>query len=214
MPGRSCGICRHPQAMEISRALAERCSRRDVSERFTVSDAALQRHRSRCLKIRFFEKPGKTAKTPASWSENPSARGSVRFVESGTDFGPVGDVSPCCEHCNLRGNDPAKALTIRAERLITAAEAILLRAAAAGDDRLALQAIREAKSAVELSMKAAGLLAGDAPVQDNRKVINYFEGMKVEEIRAILKALAKPEEPAAIDAESRAVEPVSIGPVL
>ena len=72
---------------------------------------------------------------------------------------------------------------------------------------MALQAIREAKSAIELSMRAAGLLAGDAPVQDNRKVINYFEGMKADEIRAVLRGLAKPEEPAAIDAQLAPSDP-------
>ncbi|MDE2099958.1 MAG: hypothetical protein KGL39_22080 [Patescibacteria group bacterium] len=76
----------------------------------------------------------------------------------------------------------------RSERLLYYGEATAYAAHKDKDFRLLLQAIDKARGALELSMKARGVIGGDA--SDNRKqTINVFSGKSAEELEGIIAAL-------------------------
>lgn len=135
---RSCTVCGHPELAAIGKSIAAGGSNRNLASRFNVTPAAVQRHRAGCLK-----QPRREKKV-APESTLASAGGSNRIVSTG-------DSTPA---------DP-RTLLHRAELLLNDAHAILTRASSAGDDRMALQAVRETRASLELVMKAHGMLAGD-----------------------------------------------------
>ena len=47
--GRSCSICKHPEAAHIAQALAEDASVRKLAARFGLTKSAINRHINKCL---------------------------------------------------------------------------------------------------------------------------------------------------------------------
>lgn len=84
-----------------------------------------------------------------------------------------------CRECNISVADAEpQSLLRRAERLVHNAELVVERAAADDDWRLQLQALDRVRSALELVMKAVGLLSSDGATTtvDNRTlVVQLFE---------------------------------------
>lgn len=165
----ACSVCSHPQTAAIAKDIASGGSNRSVAARFGVSRAAVQRHRVNCLRM-----PRKAENTPArrSVADGP---GSARFASSSMPADP-------------------KMLLQRAERLLDDAQTILSRATDAEDDRLALQAVREVRSSLELVMKAHGMLTSEAAITINVDARRAFDAkladLTAEELRAI--AYGKP----------------------
>jgi hypothetical protein len=170
---RSCSVCRHEATASIAKELA-----RDVPLRSIVSHyqgltlGSLHRHASRCLRIKRSGQPQK----PAPESSGGTIVGLSRSIK------------------NAPGLDP-KALLRRAEHLLDDAQAILSRAAGAGDDRMALTAVRETRASLELVMRAHGMLANDGPtvnIDARKQSLALFAGLSTDEIRAKLADLSAP----------------------
>ncbi|MGA9274279.1 MAG: hypothetical protein WBV67_12390, partial [Candidatus Cybelea sp.] len=89
------------------------------------------------------------------------------------------------------GSDP-EALTRRAERLLSLAEGIAVKADLADDARLALLAVDKARQSLELLMKAAGVLKPDGAVTVNvaldasRRVDAWLGSLPAETLRAFV----------------------------
>lgn len=166
---RVCSICSHPQTASMAKEIAAGGSNRTVAARFGVTRAAVQRHRVNCLRM-----PRKAESTPPRPRGHDDPAGSPRFDSS----------APA---------DP-KMLLRRAERLLDDAQTILSRATDAQDDRLALQAVRETRSSLELLMKAHGLLTPESAVTVNIDARRAFDAkladLSAEELRAL--AYGKP----------------------
>ena len=103
------------------------------------------------------------------------------------------DSSGRCASCGLssEGSDP-EALTRRAERLLSLAEGIAVKADLADDARLALLAVDKARQSLELLMKAAGVLRPDGAVTVNvaldasRRVDAWLGSLPAETLRAFV----------------------------
>ena len=157
---RACSICAHADTAQIAKAIAAGGSNLSVSAHFGVSRSSVQRHRVNCLRLtRRGEKSGADR-------EQTNTGDSVRFASEA---------------------DP-KALIRRAELLLDDATAICARAKTDGDARLALQALRECRSSLELLMRAHGMLQPDGSVViDARRqtlIANVAE-LSVNELRAL-----------------------------
>ncbi len=76
MPGRKCSVCAHARSSEITKAICDGGSKRTIADRFGVTPASVQRHRSGCLHINVRPKIDETA--PAERSR-ASVGDSVRF---------------------------------------------------------------------------------------------------------------------------------------
>jgi hypothetical protein len=157
---RACSVCSHAETAKIAKAIAAGGSNRNVSLQFQVNVSAVQRHRVNCLRS-----PRRTEKSGAR-REQTNFGDSLRFAS---------DADP-------------KALIHRAELLLDDATAICARAKTDGDARLALQALRECRSSLELLMRAHGMLQPDGSVViDARRqtlIANVAE-LSVEELRAL-----------------------------
>jgi hypothetical protein len=172
MTGRACSICSHPQLAEIDKLLVRDAgSKADCAVRFNVSESAVQRHRTRHLGL---------APRAARGPKNPSLKGSPQKSRFAT--GADGRCSQC--GISLEKAEP-ETLLKRAERLMFYAETIVERAARDDDYRLQLQAIDRARQALELTMKAVGMLQPEnLTVIDNRQV-NQFAGWSTPALVAI-----------------------------
>ncbi len=146
---RACATCSHADTAQIAKAIAAGASNSAVSDRFGVSTSSVQRHRINCLRS-----PRRTEK-PGVGREQTKDSDSIRFAS---------DADP-------------KALIRRAELLLDDATAICTRAKSDGDARLALHALRECRSSLELLMRAHGMLASDGAVVNidaRRQSIDLF----------------------------------------
>ncbi len=168
---RSCSICSHPQASQISKQISALGTLRAISERFSVSTMAVHRHKIGCLRQQPVRKP---VPTPA----------------------PPTDCSNLSR--NDLAADP-KLLIRRAELLLDDAQSIVTQAKRDGDARLGLQAIRETRSSLELLMRAYGLLAPDNSVTINASSLQFanVSALSVAELRALAN-LGSPNQPKAI----------------
>ena len=86
-------------------------------------------------------------------------------------------------------NVDAPELLRRANRLLDDAQAILTRASSSGDDKLALAAVREVRSSLEVLMRVHGLLAPDSSVVvnvDARKLTATLDQLSLEQLKALL----------------------------
>ncbi len=157
---RSCSICGHADTAQMAKAIAAGGANRDIARRFGVNPSAVQRHRVNCLRS-----PRRPEKSGAE-REQTNLGDSIRFASEA---------------------DP-KAVIRRAELLLDDATAICARAKTDGDARLALQALRECRSSLELLMRAHGMLQPDGSVViDARRqtpIANVAE-FSVEELRAL-----------------------------
>jgi hypothetical protein len=159
---RACTICANAATAEIAKAIATGESNRAVSGRFAVTASAVQRHRVNCLRA-----PRRTEKLAAP-PTRATAPDSVRFDS---------DADP-------------KALICRAEFLLDDATAICARAKTDGDARLALQALRECRSSLELLMRAHGMLQPDGTtvnIDARRQSVELFAKLSIEELRALAR---------------------------
>lgn len=143
-------------------------SKEAVSAQFGVTSSSVHRHRSNCLRLR--PKAQKKAQDPEVWP--PESRSHA--LSTNHDLDP-------------------KALLKRAEWLLDDAQAILTRASAGSDDRLALSAVREVRSSLELVMKAHGMLTPDNAVSVNlvidqrRQAQALLAKLDIEELRALAR---------------------------
>jgi len=97
----------------------------------------------------------------------------------------------------------APELLRRANRLLDDAQSILGRASSAGDDKLALAAVREVRSSLEVLMRVHGLLAPDSSVVvnvDARRLSATLDALSVDELRALARGVPLP--PPAIEGET------------
>jgi len=175
---RPCSICINVKSSEISRNLALGVPFRALALQYEgVTSTSLHRHLKNCLRA-----PRRSQKT-----EKPEKR--TGTIHPKTNAGD-----------SLRHETEAepKALIRRAELLLDDATVICSKAKDEGDSRLALQALRECRSSLELLMKAHGMLAGDTSttiLDQRRQSIQLFA--KLDE--ATLRKLAAGET---IDAEA------------
>lgn len=166
---RSCSVCSNGATAEIAKAIAAGGSNREVAVRFGVTESAIQRHRVNCL------------------------RAPRRAKDSGT--GPAGGTGavPVRFDSSAKGELEPKALLRRAEWLLDDAQSILTRASAGNDDRLALSAVREVRSSLELVMKAHGMLSPENAVSVNvvvdqrRQAAALLSKFSEDELRAIAR---------------------------
>jgi hypothetical protein len=158
---RACTVCSHQDTAEITKALVAGGSKSAVAARFGLSPAAIQRHRSGCLRIR--PRAEQTPRPPA----REDVSGSVRF-DSG---------------------DPASLVAATA-RLVDEALGLLEHAKNGGDHRTALAALREARDGLALLMRTAGLLTPDGSVTvnvDARRLDATLGQLSIEELRALAR---------------------------
>ena len=89
--------------------------------------------------------------------------------------------------------DP-KALIRRAELLLDDATAICARAKSDGNARLALQALRECRSSLELLMRAHGMLQPDGAttIDARRQSVELFAKLSIDELRALARGHSEP----------------------
>ncbi len=76
MAGRKCSICSHQESARITKAICDGGSKRTIADRFGVTPAAVQRHRSGCLHMAIRSKTDETARAERS---RESVGDSVRF---------------------------------------------------------------------------------------------------------------------------------------
>ncbi|MGA9018016.1 MAG: hypothetical protein WB438_03655 [Candidatus Cybelea sp.] len=156
---RACSICGHADTAQMAKAIAAGGANRDIARRFSVNPSAVQRHRVNCLRS-----PRRPEKSGAE-RERTNLGDSIRFASDATD---------------------PKALIRRAELLLDDATAICARAKSDGNARLALQALRECRSSLELLMRAHGMLQPDgATTIDNRTQILSFKELTTDELRSL-----------------------------
>lgn len=151
---RSCSVCIHPETAQIAKAIAAGGSNRTLADRYGVKVSAVQRHRVNCLRLPRREKDTGASREPSDGG------GSVRFdIDAG---------EARCSACGISGDaaDP-QALLRRAERLLWLAESIAAKARKDDDARLSLIAVDRARLALEVLMRAHGMLAPDAAVTVN-----------------------------------------------
>jgi hypothetical protein len=163
----------------LTKAILAGGSNREVAARFNLAISAIQRHRTGCLNA-----PRRQKDTGAS-SEGSGAGGSVRFdtIEGGER----------CQTCGISaGATDPPALLKRAERLLHRAEIIGERAASADDYRLQLSALDRVKSALELVMRAVGMLqpeSGSTTIVDlRRQQVALLGELSIDELRTLATA--------------------------
>jgi hypothetical protein len=153
---RSCSICSHERASEISKELAAGASVRGIASRFKVTAASAHRHLNNCLRIvRSAEKPGQGAAPKGSAD-------SSRFDSEGRcrtcgQLGPEADASML----------DAPAIVRRAESLLARSERVADQAEGDGDLRLVLSAVDRCQRSIDTLAKIAGILQPDNSVTVN-----------------------------------------------
>ena len=160
---RPCSICENAATARITKDLLAGVSLRDAAARYKVTSASVGRHLTNCLKTRRRGEKPRQDETPIKFADAP------RFE---TDADP-------------------KALIHRAELLLDDATVICAKAKDEGDSRLALQALRECRSSLELLMRAHGMLAPDATVNvqvdARRQSLALVAKLSEDELRALAR---------------------------
>ncbi len=157
-----CSICTNPRGWEITRALCAGDTIRPLASRFKVTSAAVMRHRKNCLRLSGTQKNG----SAGAQEDLPAKTVALR---------PATD---------------ARSIIERADVLLSRAEGVLTRAEGANDDLLALKAVREAKSVLEMLARIHGLLQPDgvSVTIDARKQTAILQDLSDDELRAIIAA--------------------------
>lgn len=175
-PGRQCTICASKDLALIIRALTGGETFENVASRFNVKKSALHRcavnHQGR--RTRPYS-TGKGADRPQGLR---SRKGSA--AKSRSEPGR-------CSACGVAVDKPEPEMLLkRAERLMFHAEMIVERAAQDDDYRLQLQAIDRARQALELTMKAVGMLAPEnLTIIDQRQTVNQFVNWPTASLKAL-----------------------------
>ncbi len=138
--GRRCSICSHENVEEINRLLLEGETYRNISERFSVSAAALSRHKNQHI--------------PKVLAKARSARATIQ-----------GDgLLVHTQELQAQETAQADSLLVQVVELRDKALSILGKAEQAGELRTALTGIREARACLELLAKLQGELAQDGAI--------------------------------------------------
>ena len=167
--GRTCTICNHPQTAEISKAIANRGSKRTIADRFGVSGSAVMRHKANCLAI-----------TPRAQSSRPSLAPI-----------PAAQMDRFEDKASIVAADP-KSLLRRAELLLDDAQAILTQVKATGDVKTALVAVRETRASIQLLMDAHGMLGKDGitvNIDARKQSLALLDGKSFDDLLAMERAL-------------------------
>lgn len=142
-----CSICRDPAARTaVSELWAQGVPQRSIASRLKIPKSSVHRHVSHSKELGASRKGGNVASSPHAGRAS----------------------SGRCSSCGISVADTEpQSLLRRAERLLHGAELVVERAAADDDFRLQLQGIDRVRSALELLMKAVGLVGGDGQVTVN-----------------------------------------------
>ena len=143
-------------------------SLRDIQQKIGRSRSSLSRHFRHAEKASIaLERPQKRHESRAGRQRDASRCGAcgISFTES-----------------------DAESLLRRAERILWIAETIAAQAQRDDDARLALQAVDRARSSLETMMRATGMFSVDRAAAD-RRTLNIFANVPVDEVRRILDAL-------------------------
>jgi hypothetical protein len=187
MKDAQCTVCKEPATqIAVAELRTQGYSLRVIAERVKRSKSAIERHlkhvdlppRPRSLALRDkTSQAGRKAKRPRKDGRSHASGVSVDAPEPSS-------------------------LLKRAERLMFHAETIVTKAFEDEDYRLMLQAIDRARSSLELTMKAVGLIGGDSTtinIVDSRRILEAnLAQLSVDELRAI--AYGKP-VPAALEGD-------------
>jgi hypothetical protein len=153
MGGRSCSICSHERASEITKGLTRGDSVRGIASRFGVTPAAAARHLNNCLRItRRAEKSGQTG------------------ARTGTSDAPRFDSSGRCQTCGQLGPDAdtstldPKSIVRRAEALVARSERVADRAEQDDNLALVLASVDRCQRGIDTLAKIAGLLKPEGQV--------------------------------------------------
>ncbi|MDI9457128.1 MAG: hypothetical protein WAQ32_08955 [Dethiobacteria bacterium] len=138
--GRKCSICNHEKVDEINRLLLNGTSYRNISEKFSVSAAALSRHKNQHI-----------ARALAK------ARGAKATVQGDSLLAHT-------QELQARETAQADGLLAQVIELRDKALSILTKAEQAGELRTALTGIREARACLELLAKLQGELQQEGTV--------------------------------------------------
>lgn len=205
MPGRHCLSCSHREASQITKDIVAGVSFRDIAARYGISKDSADRHAQNCLKLHRSAQGAtnavqSTAKKLAPSSPRNRAPSSSRIEAQGAG---APEPSPA--------RDPQQLLQ-RAWDLCDDASEIMTRALGAGSDRLALSALREIRSSVELAMRAHGMLTSENSTQvtvimdQRRRADELLSKMTEADLRALIYG------PGAVASEVIDVTPVPLNP--
>jgi hypothetical protein len=148
---RSCSVCSHERTAEISKAISAGGSKRTFAARFGVSDDAIQRHKTNCLRLTSKRKePGHAAALKGSADSGRFENGRCRTC---------GQLGPEADEKLLE----PRAIVRRIEALIHRAERVADAAEETGNLSLVLNSIDRAQRGVDSLAKIAGLIKADGP---------------------------------------------------
>lgn len=174
---RRCTVCEHPQTAAIAKDVAAGGSNRAVARRYGLTDSAIQRHRTNCLKS---PRRAKADESLAGTSSQASTGDSRRF---GTEAGEI--------------SKPSDLLT-RLQSLFRLGD-LLEEAYQKRDVDAVVKLAREYRSAAETYAKVAGWLTDGVQVNvDARSQTALLAKVSEDDLRALLRTT----EAAPIEAES------------
>jgi hypothetical protein len=201
-PGKTCTICASPDLIAIQKAITENVPLLDIAARFpAVKKSALSRH-----SINHMGRKGTGGHASRGSGIRPP-KGPARKSHSADGR---------CSACGVAVDKPEPEMLLkRAERLMFYAETVAERAAQDDDYRLQLQAIDRARQALELTMKAVGMLAPEnLTIIDQRQQVNQFVGWPTASLQALTDFAAALESGATVSEACEAVQGQGNAPAL